>query len=180
MTAVDTTTAIAMESTARRPAGAPLWLRAAWPGCAIGVAGAALGAARVVDPQGSGAWIALGAMVGVVLGAVGVAFKARALSRSLRDPLAASSLQAALLGDFVLQVFVVGLGATAMNLSDLKFEFTAGFAVAFATVALVHQASSALILARSLRGPGLRATSVDERSPATRDTDTDPSASTHA
>lgn len=151
-------------------------LRAAAPGVCVGMAialAAGLGAFDGLATQGAGVgpWIALGAVLAAATGSCGAVLKGRAVLRSAVDPQAGSALQIALLGDFVLQLFMIGVGTLALYLAELKFDLLAGFALAFATVALAHQAGSALVLTRALRqrarhraaGPGPSHSTSDSR-----------------
>lgn len=136
-----------------RAALAGVRLRAVAPGLLAAAIGVILGLAGVLEfspDVTTGGYVALGAALAGVMGMVGAGLKVAATARPSTDPLAANALQAALLGDFVLQVLTVGIGATALHLRGMKFPIVAGFGVAFAAVALVHQAGSSLILARAL------------------------------
>ncbi|MGE0144705.1 MAG: hypothetical protein AB7I19_14345 [Planctomycetota bacterium] len=144
-------------------------LRVVAPGLLAAAVGVILGLAGVLEfsPEvATGAYVALGASLAGLTGMLGASLKVAATRRPSTDPLAANALQAALLGDFVLQVLTVGIGATALHLSGMKFPIVAGFGVAFAAVALVHQAGSSLILARALSARSRESAQVTPRSPS--------------
>ncbi len=138
------------------PTSSALALRAALPGLAVAISIVLLGALVAALPDGSAPWVMLGAGIAALTGALGVLLKVRAVMRPGHDALAGNSLQIAILGDFVLQLFAVGGVTLALHLGGLKFVSVAGFAVAFAAVVLGHQAGSAVVLARALRRRSVR------------------------
>jgi hypothetical protein len=140
------------EPSTPRPTG--LALRAAVPGFAAALVG---GTAVVLSgglPEGSAPFVAAGCAAAALTGAVGVRLKAGVVAPANRsaDPRQeAQRLQIAVFGDFALQLLTVGAGMVGLYLAGLKFTSMAGFALAFATVALAHQLGSALVFARTLR-----------------------------
>ncbi|MCC6785694.1 MAG: hypothetical protein IT457_22790 [Planctomycetes bacterium] len=116
----------------------------------------AMGAALLVGvilrlPEGVAAHALAGIAAATITGVLGAGLKARAVAKPAQDPQAGTALQAAILGDFVLQLFVVGGGTLALFVADTKFESIAGFGLGFAAIALAHQAGSSLVLAKALR-----------------------------
>ena len=132
------------------------WRRAVTPGLVLVavLTGAVVASGRL--PDGVAPWVMAGAGGATVTALFGVWIKCRAvMSPPDSGGQAGAALNIALIGDFALQLFVVGIALIALFLADVQFPFLAGLALAFAGVVLVFQLSSAMSLARSLRSRSL-------------------------
>jgi hypothetical protein len=177
-------------SNPRTPPTAPrgVALRAALPGLALAGVGAGLGWGGVFGEAASGEQvgtvIAAGCAAAAVTGALGVGLKTRAVfgaaksarvgeqasvdrigaeevSEALRARLEAQRFQVALFGDFLLNLFVLGIGLFVVR-ARAEADPNAvlmGFGLAFATVALLHQVGAALVLSSVLRRRAMSGTS---------------------
>ena len=132
------------------PLDATIVVRAIAPGLAFAIVGCGAVVVSGGLPDGAAPFVVIGGAAAATTGALGAAFKARAVAGSGTGPTASQRLQIAILGDFLLQLFTVGVTMVVMFLAGVKFAHLGGFALAFAAVALGHQVGSALVLARAL------------------------------
>ncbi|MBK8976884.1 MAG: hypothetical protein IPM29_13275 [Planctomycetes bacterium] len=128
---------------------------AALPAALLG--GVAIASGRL--PAGADRAVVLGLAASWLSGAAGLAWKLHALRASLRAVGRAASMgvQAAALGDFLVQLLGVGTGVLALHLGGAKFATVAGFGLAFAVATLCLQIIGGLVLARALQRPAMPA-----------------------
>lgn len=145
--------------------------RAIAPGIAFAIVGCGAVVVSGVLPEGTVTFVTVGTAAAAMTGALGAMFKARAVAGSGAGPTASQRLQIAILGDFLLQLFTVGVTMLVMFLADVKFVHLGGFALAFAAVALGHQVGAALVLARALARRAEQLRVADSSAPDPKDAD---------
>ena len=105
-------------------------------------------------PVDTPAFVATGALLACMAGALGCGFHIRAARLPGGSPQAAQRFQIALVLDFLVKVVGVVLGVGVLWLLGVKFSALAAFGVAYAAASMAFQLVSTAVLARNLAARG--------------------------
>lgn len=114
-------------------------------------------------PEQSLSYIFSAILVASLTCAIGIFIKAMVLRSDGSKAKPSLIIHVAVLGDFVMQIFVLGMILLAMHFSGVKFASSASFALAFAAVVFVFPLVATLIL---VKGLGQRVQSAGAKSEA--------------
>lgn len=101
-------------------------------------------------PEQSVGFVFAAIMVAAVTCSLGIVLKSMALTRKTSAAGPGQLIHLVVLGDFVLQIFVLGIIMVSMHFSGVKFASSASFALAFAAVVFVFPLVATLILVKGL------------------------------
>ena len=122
-------------------------------------------------PVETPAFVATGALLACIAGALGCGFHIRAARLPGGSPEAAQKFQIALVLDFLVKVVGVFLGVGVLWLAGVKFSGLAAFGVAYAAASMAFQLASTAVLARELAARGSAPSPTDPlgRASSTKD-----------
>ncbi|MHC5063472.1 MAG: hypothetical protein ACYTG5_05805 [Planctomycetota bacterium] len=103
-----------------------------------------------VLPEDSFSYVLAAVLVATLTCSLGVFLKLMALTRKVPVARSGQMIQLVVLGDFLIQVFVLGIIMVALHFSGVKFASNASFALAFAGVVFVFPLVATLILVKGL------------------------------